>query len=66
MAQRQADGPDGAIRFVDEFNGEYSRDIEPQDPSQPTGHGRRYLDWTAQYIAAYRAYQPLPGGLTGY
>ena len=45
---------------------EYSRDIEPQDPTQPSGHGSKYLDWTTQYVAAYKGNQGMPGGLTGY
>jgi hypothetical protein len=45
---------------------EYSRDIEPQDPTQPTGHGSHYLDWVTEYIAAYKANQAMPNGLTGY
>jgi hypothetical protein len=45
---------------------EYSRDIEPQDPNQDSSHGSKYLDWTKAYIAAYKANQSLPGGLTGY
>lgn len=66
MAQRQPDGANGQIQFVDAYDGEYSRDIEPQDPNQATGHGSHYLDWTKQYIAAYKANQGVPGGLTGY
>ena len=45
---------------------EYSKDIEPQDPSQPTGHGSYYLEWTQQYVSAYKANQAIPTGLTGY
>lgn len=36
------------------------------DPSQVTSHGSKYLDWTTQYISAYKMNQPIPGGLTGY
>lgn len=59
----------GESRFEDEDANccaEYSRDIEPQDSTQAGGHGSKYLDWTKQYISAYKADQGLPGGLTGY
>ena len=45
---------------------EYSRDIEPQDPNQSGTHGSHFLDWTTQYVQAYKANQPQPSGLTGY
>ncbi|KAI0546361.1 hypothetical protein F4679DRAFT_557706 [Xylaria curta] len=66
MAQRQDNDANGNPQFVDEYDGEYSRDIEPQDPSQPGSHGSHYLTWTQQYISAYKANRPIPGGLTGY
>ena len=62
-AQRQADGPRGP-QFVDNYNSEYSRDIEPQDETQPTSNGGVYLDWMGQYISAYKSGQPMPEGLT--
>ncbi|KAI1273767.1 hypothetical protein F5Y07DRAFT_375532 [Xylaria sp. FL0933] len=66
MAQRQADDANGNPQFVDEYDGEYSRDIEPQDPNQPGSHGNKYLTWTQQYVSAYKSNQPIPAGLTGY
>ncbi|KAI1324102.1 hypothetical protein F5Y16DRAFT_315869 [Xylariaceae sp. FL0255] len=66
MAQRQADDANGNPQFVDEYDGEYSRDIEPQDPSQAGGHGSKFLTWTQQYVSAYKANQAIPSGLTGY
>ncbi|PNP47915.1 hypothetical protein TGAMA5MH_00967 [Trichoderma gamsii] len=66
VAQRQANDGDGNPQFVDEYDSEYSRDIEPQDPAQPDGHGSKYLDWAREYISAYKANSPLPTGLTGY
>ncbi|KAJ3567560.1 hypothetical protein NPX13_g6722 [Xylaria arbuscula] len=66
MAQRQVDDASGNPQFVDNYDGEYSRDIEPQDPTQPGSHGSRFLTWTQQYVSAYKAYQAIPVGLTGY
>lgn len=38
-------------KFVDNYNEEYSRDIEPMKG----GHGDTYYQWMKQYIAAYKA-----------
>ena len=43
-------------KFVDNYNQEYSRDIEPMKG----GHGDTYYQWTKQYIAAYKAGEPCP------
>ena len=40
-----------AYCFTDNFNQEYSRDIEPMKG----GHGDTYYQWMKQYIAAYKA-----------
>lgn len=40
----------GNSRFVDNYNQEYSRDIEPMEG----GHGDQYYLWMKQYIKAYR------------
>ena len=36
--------------FVDNYNQEYSRDIEPMEG----GHGDQYYQWMIQYISAYK------------
>lgn len=41
----------GQNAFVDNYNQEYSRDIEPMEG----GHGDQYYQWMKQYIAAYRS-----------
>ncbi|ERF73826.1 hypothetical protein EPUS_05531 [Endocarpon pusillum Z07020] len=66
MAQRQADDASGNPQFVDNYNGEYSRDIEPQDPAQSNSHGSIYFTWTKAYVSAYKSNQPLPRNLVGY
>ncbi|KAM0456641.1 hypothetical protein ACHAO4_003672 [Trichoderma viride] len=58
MAQRQANDGDGNPQFFDEYSSKYSRDIEPQDPTQPDGHGSKYLDWAREYISTYKANRP--------
>ena len=42
--------------FTDNFNYEYSRDIEPVEG----GHGDTYYKWMCQYIADYRAGKSCP------
>ena len=42
--------------FTDNYNAEYSRDIEPMKG----GHGDQYYRWTMQYIKAYKNLQPCP------
>ncbi|MBR5881659.1 MAG: hypothetical protein IKZ16_08205, partial [Clostridia bacterium] len=51
---------DGQTHFVDNYNQEYSRDIEPMEG----GHGDQYYQWMKQYIAAYKAGEDCPQ-LTG-
>lgn len=47
---------DGQTQFVDNYNQEYSRDIEPMEG----GHGDLYYQWMKQYIAAYKAGEDCP------
>ncbi len=47
---------DGKYIFTDNFNQEYSRDIEPMKG----GHGDLYYRWLCAYIAAYRAHGECP------
>ena len=42
--------------FTDNFNQEYSRDVEPMEG----GHGDQYYRWLCQYISDYRAGNPCP------
>ncbi len=42
--------------FTDNFNQEFSRDIEPMKG----GHGDLYYRWLCEYIRAYKAHQPCP------
>lgn len=42
--------------FTDNFNQEYSRDIEPMKG----GHGDQYYRWLCEYIRAYRAGEECP------
>lgn len=51
---------DGTSAFVDNYNQNYSRDIEPMEG----GHGDLYYRWMKQYIAAYKAGEDCPQ-LTG-
>lgn len=46
----------GNPRFVDNYNYEYSRDIEPVKG----GHGDQYYQWTKQYISAYKNHESCP------
>ena len=46
----------GTYCFTDNYNQEYSRDIEPQKG----GLGSTYYDWTTQYIRAYKNHQSVP------
>ncbi|MHB1151523.1 MAG: hypothetical protein ACYCWE_00680 [Eubacteriales bacterium] len=46
----------GKSLFVDNYNQEYSRDIEPMEG----GHGDTYYLWMKQYIAAYKAHEECP------
>lgn len=47
---------DGNRLFTDNYNQEFSRDIEPMKG----GHGDQYYRWTMQYIKAYKNLQPCP------
>ena len=47
---------DGQTAFVDNYNQEYSRDIEPMEG----GHGDLYYQWLKQYVAAYKAGKSCP------
>lgn len=42
--------------FVDNYNQEYSRDIEPMEG----GHGDQYYQWLKQYISHYKAGKECP------
>ncbi|MBQ7378048.1 MAG: hypothetical protein IJW70_00030 [Clostridia bacterium] len=46
----------GESAFVDNYNQEYSRDIEPMEG----GHGDLYYQWMKQYIAAYKGGEDCP------
>lgn len=47
---------DGKICFTDNYNTEYSRDIEPMEG----GHGDLYYRWLCEYVRAYRAGEECP------
>ncbi len=42
--------------FTDNFNVEFSRDIEPMEG----GHGDLYYRWLCEYVRAYKAHEPCP------
>ena len=48
-AQRLEVSP-GTYHFTDNYNEDYSRDIEPMEG----GHGDQYYKWMIQYISAYK------------
>ena len=58
--ERQANGtnycPTTGACFTDNYNQEYSRDIEPMKG----GHGDKYYKWLKQYITAYKANSAVP------
>lgn len=54
-AQRFLD-ENGNSRFVDNYNEEFSRDIEPMEG----GHGDLYYQWMKQYISAYKNMEGCP------
>ncbi len=54
-AQRFLDD-NGNSRFVDNYDEQYSRDIEPMEG----GHGDQYYQWMKQYIAAYKNHGECP------
>ncbi len=54
-AQRLPIG-DGQYGFTDNFNAEYSRDIEPMTG----GHGDQYYRWLIEYISAYKGHLDCP------
>lgn len=54
-AQRIRTG-DGTYQFTDNYNQEYSRDIEPMKG----GHGDLYYRWMKEYIRAYRNLESCP------
>ena len=47
---------DGKFVFTDNFNQEFSRDIEPMQG----GHGDLYYRRLCEYVRAYKAHQPCP------
>ena len=47
---------DGKYIFTDNFNQEYSRDIEPMKG----GHGDLYYRWLCEYVRAYKAHEDCP------
>lgn len=47
---------DGESHFTDNYNQEYSRDLEPMKG----GHGDLYYQWMKEYIRAYRAMEECP------
>lgn len=49
-AAQRFDLGNGAYTFVDNYNADYSRDIEPMEG----GHGDQYYRWMIQYISAYK------------
>ncbi len=46
----------GKPHFVDNYNANYSRDIEPMEG----GHGDKYYQWLIQYISAYKGGKDCP------
>ncbi len=46
----------GRYAFTDNFNTEYSRDIEPMEG----GHGDRYYKWLVGYVSAYKGHLECP------
>ena len=46
----------GKYAFTDNFNAEYSRDIEPMEG----GHGDQYYRWLIGYISAYKGHLECP------
>ncbi len=48
-AQRLEISP-GQYHFTDNYNADYSRDIEPMEG----GHGDQYYQWLIQYVSAYK------------
>ncbi len=54
-AQRLSIGG-GQYAFTDNYNQEYSRDIEPMEG----GHGDQYYQWLIQYISAYKGHLECP------
>ncbi len=47
---------DAGYQFTDNYNQEYSRDIEPMEG----GHGDQYYQWMIQYISAYKGGKECP------
>ena len=47
---------DGESHFTDNYNQEYSRDIEPMKG----GHGDQYYQWMKQYVSAYKNLEECP------
>ena len=46
----------GENAFTDNYNQEYSRDIEPMKG----GHGDQYYQWMKQYISTYKSHEACP------
>ncbi len=55
-AQRLPKPGGGGYIFTDNYNQEYSRDIEPMEG----GHGDQYYRWMIQYISAYKGGKDCP------
>ena len=55
-AQRLPMSDGKTYHFTDNYNQEYSRDIEPMKG----GHGDQYYQWMKEYIRAYRALEECP------
>lgn len=52
--------PPGGTFFVDEYNPEFSRDIEPMSPSDPGSFGDNYYYQMIANIRRYKGVRPLP------
>lgn len=55
-AQRMLDETTNKYHFTDNYNQEYSRDLEPMKG----GHGDQYYQWMKQYISAYKGLEECP------
>ncbi len=55
-AQRLPNPAGSGYVFTDNYNQEYSRDIEPMTD----GHGDQYYQWLVQYVSAYKGNKECP------
>ncbi len=55
-AAQRLDIGGGQFAFTDNFNAEYSRDIEPMEG----GHGDQYYRWLIRYVSAYKGHLECP------